>query len=79
MSERPDEGATIYSCESIAAFGSSLFLLMELRIRSLAARVSEVSGHGAVVVMPETKPSTFRQKPGVRDVAWTHPTGAAAD
>jgi hypothetical protein len=29
--------------------------------------------------MPETRPSTFRQKPGVRDVAWTHPTGAAAD
>jgi MFS family permease len=67
-----------------ASLSTSIFGIVAQRFGYTAGLLG-ITAVGLVAVaivlafMPETKPSTFRQKPGVRDVAWTHPTGAAAD
>jgi MFS family permease len=67
-----------------ASLSTSIFGIVAQRFGYTAGllgitAVGLVSVAIVLAFMPETKPSTFPQKPGVGDITWTHPAGPAAD
>jgi MFS family permease len=67
-----------------ASLSTSIFGIVAQRFGYTAGllgitAVGLVSVAIVLAFMPETKPSTFPQRPRVGDVTWTHPAGPAAD